>query len=129
MPAIVSFQNGNEIYLLMTKDQTDQTTNVRAFDNRQEALNYFENGYRRNHARGYEASMSACLNFISFQPKVHAFDEPDITSLIAKGVIDLETFKAYSIRDVSGHMLGALCTGQTAKEWHDSGTTPNLIRQ
>lgn len=122
MPAIVTFQSENKVYLLMNEDS------VRGFDTTGQALNYFEESYNRNHSRGYEASMSATLNYIQFTPAVHEWNHDDLQPLVDDKVIDLDTFRAYSIYSISGRMKGALCTGEKAQEFHDNGITPSLIK-
>lgn len=46
------------------------------------ALAYYQDGYRRKHRQNYEGSMSACINYIQFQPRIAEF--ADITDLEAK---------------------------------------------
>jgi hypothetical protein len=122
MPAIVTILADNKIYLMMN----DKT--VQGFDTVNEAINHFEVGYNNNHARGYEASMSACLNFIQFSPSIHEWEHENLTPLVDEGVIELDNFRGYSLSSVSGRMLGAICTGENALTFHESGITPKLIK-
>jgi hypothetical protein len=122
MPAIISVLCDGKVYI----QSVDNC--VRSFKTVREALDYFEKGYAGNHSRGYESSMSACLHYIQFHPKVHEMpDGEDCSSLVDEDVIDLETFKNCRIQSVSGTMAGALCTGSNALSWHESGISPALI--
>jgi len=120
--ALVSFVCGNKVYLLIGDDNT-----IQAFETVRKGLDYFERSYSDAHSRGYESSMSACLNSIQFRPAVHEWRYEDASKLIEMGVIDLHTFKSYNLRNISGSMKGALCTGVNAMEWHESGIVPKLI--
>ncbi|MFF2532286.1 hypothetical protein ACFVS2_25590 [Brevibacillus sp. NPDC058079] len=122
MPALVTFEADNKIFLMTTSDNV-----VQAFETVQKGLNYFEDGYNRNHSRGYEASISACINNMSFSPSVHEWEHEDIAPLIEMGVVDMNSFRGYRLSNTSGSMNGALLTGEQAKEFHDRGVKPRLI--
>ena len=120
--ALVSFYADNKVYLLLGEDRI-----VQAFDSVRRALDYFESPYLRAHNRGFTSSMSACLNYITFNPAIHSWEHEDLSKLIEMGVIASDTFRSYTIGNISGQIKGALCTGAEAVNWHNSGITPKLI--
>ena len=122
--ALVSFKAKDKVYLLIGENNV-----VQAFKSVQKASDYFESSYMKCHNRGYESSMSACLNYITFNPAIHPWEHEDLSKLVDMGVINPETFSSYTIRNISGQITGALCTGENASSWHDSGITPNLIKE
>ena len=65
-----------------------------------EALECMPN-YKNNHARSYESSMSACIHWMSFNPKVYKFESMEE---LAKH-LDGKTSKRYS--NIAGSVVGA----------------------
>lgn len=121
--SLVSLRADNKIYIMADGGM------ISGFENKQKALDFFQKGYNQSHRRGYEASMSACINYITFQPAIHEISEDELQGLVEQGVIVPETFKSYSLNHISGMMTGALCTGENAEKWHESGTSPRLIEE
>jgi hypothetical protein len=121
MAIVVSFLADEKVYLFVKENV------VNDFETVSRALTYFEKAYNNNHSRGHEASMSALINGITFQPSVHEWDHQDLSPMIDMEIIENGTFHAYSLSHVSGGMVGALCTGERALEWHESGLKPRLI--
>lgn len=124
MPVIVSIKADNKIYLHIGNENV-----VSDFETVERAMQFFERPYEKAHSRGYEASMSACINYITYQPRVHNWEYENLSPLVEQGVIDNDTYRAYELSHVSGHVKGALCTGVNAEIWHESGISPSLVRQ
>jgi hypothetical protein len=68
-------------------------------ENYEEAKKCLPN-YSENHSRSYESSMSACIHWMSFNPKIYRFES---IQEMAK-ILDGDTFKRYS--NISGSVYG-----------------------
>lgn len=55
---------------------------ILGWDSLDRARYYFEEGYQQKHRQNYEGSMSACINFIQFQPRIVEF--ADLADLEAR---------------------------------------------
>ncbi len=105
-----------KLYIMLNDDNT-----IVGYENETAGVRSWEDAYNRSHRRGYEASMSACINAISFRPSiVSAADIDEIESLLApdRSVV--------AVRNVAGGIRGA-CTNVKAKEYWDRGVKPRLI--
>ena len=71
--AFVAVLKTSEGYFLILNKKGDELT-ILGWQSLKEAIDYFEDGYDNNHRRGHEASMSACINYIQFQPRILSFD-------------------------------------------------------
>jgi len=116
----VLFANGKDIKLLMTREE--DTYVIHGWKTKAAALAYFTDSYNRNHNRGYEASMSACWNFIEFGPRV--FKIPSIEFIKTQVITDEPRLE--SIRGLSGSYMVLACRPE-AKAVYDKATTPTLI--
>jgi hypothetical protein len=94
------------IGLMMVRSQDVGVWNVQGFHSESEGLRYFESSYNRNHGRSYEASMSALLNGITFQPSIVSLP----------------------LEDVSGSMNLVMLKPEADKLWQQ-GKKPSLISQ
>lgn len=56
---------GEDRYLMAEKDGAVVVTEVES-----QAIGGIEDAYNRSHNRGYEASMSACVHFMFFNPVI-----------------------------------------------------------
>jgi hypothetical protein len=109
----------SRFWLLLGKDEGQYV--IHGWDNIAAAVDYFEGAYNANHARGFEASMSACINHLQFAPAIVVFDDlqdlerkllPSSTPRVAKhlssvsggyDVIPLETHVAEPIWRAGRH--------------------------
>jgi hypothetical protein len=73
MSAYVVILNTSDKYWLMLHKDGPHAYSVLGWNNLDKALAYFEEGYRQSHQRNYEGSMSACINYIQFQPRIVEF--------------------------------------------------------
>ena len=106
-----------KVYILANND-----FDVIGFSTLKKAKNYFENSYKSAHTRSYEGSMSACLNYITFQPSIIEIkDANDIKNNIAN-----ERLETVRLSHVSGFM-NAIKTRESARELWSSGIKPKLI--
>jgi hypothetical protein len=124
------------ICLIQTNEGTyilcgDDKYCIRAFHTQQEAIDYWEVPYKEAHARGYGASMSACLSFIMKRPSIISIPSTEdefkvfLEPLVAREDGELQLFHC---RDVSGGFHGILCSEEAVKHW-EGGTKPTLIKR
>lgn len=107
-----------KVYILANKD-----FNVVCFKSLKKAISYFEDCYNSNHSRGFEASMSACLNYITFQPSIINVDNiEDIKNNVAA-----EEARNVELYHVSGFVNG-ITTREKAIDLWNSGRKPSLIK-
>ena len=135
---VVFIRADDRYWLLSGKSSEDNgRTSVMAFESEQAALDRFEAAYNRNHDRGYEASMSACLNYITYQPSVVGPID-DKWQFVSKKPARSWKFNelisgdgkmhTHQLSHVSGFVLAHLCDNQelVAKLW-SAGKKPSLI--
>lgn len=114
---IVLIQSKEDYYILANSDDS-----ISSFNTEEDAIKYFEKGYRSYHYRSYEGSMSACLNFLTFRPSIIKIkDVEDIRDNIAA-----EKPRKITLSHVSGSM-DVITTREKAKELWESGKKPRLI--
>lgn len=110
-------KTGDHIGLLLVKDEG--LWQVQGFKSEMDGIRYFEDSYNRFHRRGYEASMSALINSITFQP-----------SIVQTPLEEIEPYmiekRATTVRNVSGSMTIILLKPEAEKLWAQ-GAKPNLI--
>lgn len=108
----------NEYYVMIDDDGTmcaalDVTT----------AKGWFENAYKRNHRRGYEAAMSAAINWMQFQPSVVQITGDTLTELIQFPAQGLK------LRSIAGSLNVFKFTDQIrAHDMFEAGVRPALIK-
>jgi len=105
--------------LMLTKAHGQQRYSIHGFETLAEGLHYFEDSYNRAHRRSYEASMSACINAISFRPSILRLSIEEIQQYLEgepRGV---------HVRNVSGGMM--LLPLKDAEQLWESGVKPGLI--
>lgn len=91
-----------------------------------EAIEWFEKTYKRKHQQSFEGSMSACINWMQFQPSIVHMSLSDIK----KDLIDESKVEPVSMNSVSGFMKGIKVTfTKNGKKYWDKGTKPQLIRE
>lgn len=91
-----------------------------------DALKYYESSYNRSHLRGYEESMSACLNNIMMQPSIIQCSEPEIKERLV-GAEPKDGYRMTRVSCDAGSMLGLKCNSENVeKEW-EAGRKPSLI--
>jgi hypothetical protein len=89
----------------------------------EDAVSSVEKQYEERHKRSYESSMSTCIFWIFYSPKV-----VQVASLddIRDRVIDMKKAAVHTCRNVSGAITGVLCTGPHAAELYNSGIESRL---
>ena len=110
-------------FLMMTGD--GKVLSIHGFKSLKEAKDYFEVGYNTNHARGYEPSMSACINFIQFTPSIVQF--PSLENMIE--TLKLKECKPFRLHSVSGHFDGLKLDDKIAEPIWEKGERPGLITE
>lgn len=111
--------SGGEYYIT-----TDHRGIISAFVSEKNGLDAYENMYMEWHNRSHEASMSACLGHMTFQPsivKVSGVDE-------IKKIVGDEPH-IFDLRHVSGYMTGLkIPDPEVGKKYWDKGAKPKLIK-
>ena len=108
-----------EIGFFLLVSKVDDQWSVMGFKTEREGLGYYEIGYARSHNRSYESSMSACLNWMAYQPSIIEL-ELEIMKALTKDQ------HVYHLRHVAGYMDGIKLTEEAAKYW-EAGKKPELI--
>ena len=114
---IALIKSDGNIYIMANNDFS-----IRAFESETEAVRYFEDGYNSCHKRSYEASMSAVVNWLHFQPSIiHVYGIFDIKERLIE-----EKVKCVSLGSIAGRMKAIECKEGVEKIW-DEGIKPKLI--
>lgn len=116
-PQFVCIVKTHEVIGLMLFQDGDGWT-IRGFDSLGDGLRFFEAAYNANHFRGYEASMSALINGITFQPSIVKLTLAEIEPLVQDRV-------RTTVRNASGvvHLLPLV--PEAATLW-ETGSRPKL---
>lgn len=122
--------NNEEFYIsiVLSDDNYYITTQkngvILAFKTEQDGLNHYESSYMEWYQRGHEASMSACLNHMTFRPsivKVLGLEE-------IKNMVGPEPH-LIGLNHVSGHMTGIPIPDlEVAQKYWDKGMKTQLIK-
>lgn len=127
MSAIVAIikTDADKYWLMLAKEEEGNGFCILGWDSMARGVNYFEEAYNRAHSRGYEPSMSACINFVQLQPKVVAFDsiEDLEKKLLPKGACR----SPHRLSTVSGSYDVLPLDSKLAAPIYAAGRTPNLI--
>lgn len=121
--AVTLMESEGKYYVVVNDDNS-----VAAHKSVEEGLKSFEKLYNTNHARSYEGSMSACINWLFFRPAIVGF--ASLSALrkdLFAGIAD-EDIRVYSVRNVSGGFLGLLCGEGADKVWQ-TAAKPALITE
>lgn len=122
--AVALLQNKGQVYLMM--DDSAKPYTIAGWKTAAEAAMFFTKGYMQNHSRGYEASMSACIHHITFQPRV-----VDITLAEIKEKLmtpeDIAHPRVFRAGNVSGTYMVLPCNASTAKKVYEDAFEPCLI--
>lgn len=119
--AVAIFKTTEGYFLLLNHE--DKVFTIRGWKSVNEALSYFELAFERAHNRGYEPSMSACINFIQFQPRVVTF--AGLQDMIQKlGLTPNE--KPYRLHSISGSYDVLPLKAELAAVVYETGKTPDL---
>ncbi len=118
--AIVLMKCEGKFYTVVNQDNS-----ISAFKSVEDGLASFENIYDRKH-NSYEGSMSACINWMTFQPAILWFEDvAAIRNTLFAGVKD-EDIRVYHHTHVSGGFRGLLC-GPEAESYWNAARKPALI--
>ena len=113
---IINGPNGTK-YIMCAKDGA-----ILVKDNQVDAVRDIEDSYNRNHGRGYEASMSACVHSIMFQPTIVQIPN-DVSTLIEM----FDGLSVYRINNVSGSYYGRRLKQEVAEVLLKTEIRPRLI--
>lgn len=114
--AVVMLRNSkDELFVLMS-----DKTHIQGFESISSAINCF--GYTDNHARSHEASMSACVHFVMFQPKAIPVSSKSDMDEILGG----PPYRSFYLTNVSGRYYGMLAQGEKARQIYDNGEEMNF---
>lgn len=99
---------------------------IAAFKTERDALNFFESTYHEAHGRSYERSMSACVNFITYNPIVLNVNFEKLKELALTN--EEGKFTPVSLSNVSGFAKGIqLRACPELEEMIGRGVVPNLV--
>lgn len=118
---ILMHAGGPEEIGLLAVEEEDKQWMVRGFTTEEAALEYFEGGYRNCHQRSYESSMSATINWLTFQPSIIHLSEDKLAELVSQKVVK-------RARNVAGSMDYIPLKLELAKPLWESGRKPTLIK-
>lgn len=114
--AITVIEAKGQYFLGLTNDNM-----IWSFKNVKAGVRFFEDMYNRKHDQGYEASMSATLNYLSFQPSVlNAPPKEELKEGLANE-------RVVRVSNVAGSFNGCLLKDEIGKAWWDKGIKPRLI--
>lgn len=121
--AVTLMRSDGKVYVLVNDDNS-----IAASKSVDEVIKGFEDRYNRKHAISYEGSMSACINYIFFQPAAVWYENLDaLRASLFAGVRD-EDIRVYSVRNVSGGFRGLLCGPGSEAVW-EAARKPGLITE
>ena len=109
--------SGGQFYIL-----TDKSGSITAFRDTEDGTSYYETSYNASHERGYEASMSACINNMTYSPSI----------IKVSGLEEIRTMVGpephlFDLRHVSGYMTGIpIPDPVVGQEYWDKGVKPRL---
>ena len=112
----VMIQNDDKTFLMLHKDYS-----VAAWMSEYDAMQYFEKPYREAHTHTYERSMSACIHWLTFKPRVVHFNSiEEVEKILVKPM------RPATIHNVSGWMTVLECN-ELATAKYEEGREPSLI--
>lgn len=115
--AVSIIEADGKYYLLLVKEDNA----ILAYNNVTEGVRSFEDAYNAKHNLSYEASMSAALHHIFYQPSIiNAPSQDEVQEALFDG-------RATMVRSVAGSFLGALLKDDIGKQWWDKGIKPRLV--
>lgn len=102
--AVTLMRYDGKVYVLVNDDNS-----IAASESVDGIIMRFQDRYNRRHALSYEGSMSACLNYIFFQPAAVWYDNLDsLRASLFAGLRD-EDIRVYTVTNISGGFRGLLC--------------------
>jgi hypothetical protein len=113
----------NQYWLLLAQD--GERFCIHGWPSIAHAVDYFEAAYNGAHARSYEASMSACINSIEFQPCVAVFQ--DLQELEQQLLPPADQRRATRISSISGGYNVLKLDPKVAAPFWEKGRKPCLI--
>ncbi len=116
-PSVVLIVRDASVYIMTHRDGS-----IQCFENDVEGVRYFEKGYNDSHNTGYQQSMSACMHYISFQPRIISLSTEQIETIL----LGEPPWSNFSLGSIAGTMSGIKCEGPEAKEIYDRAIAPNL---
>ncbi len=112
-------KSAGKIYILADKD------GLTAWLSEHDAINYWEVPYHRATRHSHLKSMSACIHYIQFEPRVIGFN--DIESLKESELIKPQgQHYLLQLSGEAGACTALLCTGKKAKQIYAKGRIPSL---
>jgi len=101
----------------------DSNEAILGFVDQADGLRYYEDAYHRAHGRSYEGSMSACINWMAYQPSIVELTDEEISGLLERDE-EGHTY-ACSLWHTSGGMTGVKCNDSAEAVW-ERGAKPKL---
>lgn len=120
---VVTYEINGKVYLKMQEEKRGGPIAICGWRTETEAVRHFEDGYNRYHARSYEASMSACINWMMINPKVHTTTLSHIERLL-QGTKQLFTLSGLGYIGIQGLLLPP---SDDLTQFRAEGIEPRLI--
>jgi hypothetical protein len=106
----------------MNRGYDGEPHTVAGWESVEDGIQEYEDNYNRNHIRGYEASMSACINFMFMQPSIIWIDSDEGLHAIVGPEPELQ-----HCSHVSGGFLGLVTLEEVSAPMWGKGAKPRLI--
>ena len=119
MTGIMLIESDGKIFV-----RCNRNGQILASENADDLVKEIEEGYNELHKRDYQFSMSACIHYITFKPKVCSVK--DLEEIKTKIVTDPP--KKFLISNVSGSEYGYECRPE-AKSYWENAISPKLISE
>jgi hypothetical protein len=107
----------------------DDGKTIAAWPTTEKALAFYEQGYARKHMQSYEGSMSACINWMQFQPSVVTLSLEEVRPLV-DWKKDEKTGKLCAqvqrVSGLSGGFDGITLLSSAEAVW-EAGAKPKLV--
>lgn len=114
-----AFQESKYVYIAVLNDDNTIWGNPDA----EAILTTFESKYQEAHRRSYVGSMSACINWMFFNPSVVAVEDIEIIREWVPG----KELQAATVSNISGSIKGILLDASKVAAVWDNGIKPKLI--
>jgi hypothetical protein len=107
---------------------SDEKGTISLFKSQKEGLICFESNYKARHQLGYEASISAAINFIQFNPTIIGFKNTDELEAALLPNFKNKGAEVLTLQSISGSITGVqLERTEALEELLNNGKKPRLI--
>lgn len=116
--------------VVVHKDQyylkADEPGCIQAWQTQRDALNHFENSFKKAHERGITWSTGACLFFLNFIPKIIEIKSQEELAHLFNNEMSADFVHLWG---EGGGTHAALIVCDDIKDIYDAGISPELINE